>query len=297
MKHRVIGSTTLLAAALLGGCSSAPVADGRLQIVPFERTRHAMGRAEAMYQTGRYYQGQVRYTHAIEAYRKALAENPDHVDALNALAVAHASLGQHAEAEQAFQQAIALAPDAAYLYNNLGYAYLRAGRIEEGQVALARALDLAPDNARYTANFAQATEALAELRRSQRALAQAARPDAGARDGGAPLRLEVANGNGIRGMAARTAGLLRQFGLPSARLTNDRPFRHTQTEIQYVAGRQDSAQQVSKLLPVTSQLVEMPALQRGIEVRVVIGHDLPDHALRRALREWPTRRAEGGNPA
>ena len=69
----------------------------------------------------------------------------------------------------------------------------------------------------------------------------------------------MANGNGIRGMAARTAGLLRQFGLPSARLTNDRPFRHVQTEIQYLAGRQDSALQVSALLPVASRSAEMTA--------------------------------------
>lgn len=260
--------TTSLPALLLAGCTAAPVADGRLQIAPVERIRHAMHRSDALYQTGRYFQGQIRYEQAIAAYREALAANPDHVPALNGLAVVHASLGRFAEAEAHFQQALALAPGQAYLYNNLGYAYLRAGRVEAAQAALAKAVALAPDDDRYAANFALATETLA--RRHAPAIPVAS----GAPATAAPPRLEIANGNGVRGSAARTAGLLRQHGLPAARLTNERPFLQQHTEIHYLAGRRDDAQRIDHLLPVDARLVEIRAMQRGTELRIVLGHDL-----------------------
>lgn len=316
---RTLFTTTAILSALLAGCSAAPVADGRLHIVAVERVQHGMARAEAMYRTGRYFQGQIRYEQAVAAYRAALAENPDHVEALNGLAVIAASRGQFADAERRFQQAIALAPAAAYLLNNLGYAYLREGRSVEAQVALARAVDLAPDNAHYRANFAQATEVLAQHKRMQHQArpnmapqptvsetARAPAPSvsvsapvaaAGAAAPARPPRLEVANGNGVRGMAARTAGLLREIGLPASRLTNERPFRRWRTEIQYLAGHEAQARQVDMLLPVNTRLVEIPALQRGVELRVVIGHDLRDGALHKAAAAPPRRLAQPGGPA
>lgn len=281
---RTLCAGSLLVAAALSGCNAVPVADGRMHILPVERVRHAMPRADAMYQTGRYFQGQIRYDRAQQAYREALAENPDHVLALNGLAVIEASLGRFSDAEVHFQQAIALAPDAAYLYNNLGYAYLRADRPEEGQTALARARDLDPDNRHFAANFADATEALARHRQQLAAAESTSKnsqsPMTGMTDALAPPRLEIANGNGIRGMAARTAGLLREFGMPTRRLTNAQPYRQWRTEIQYLAGRESDALRVEQILPIDARLVEMTAMQRGIELRLIVGHDLSIGAIR-----------------
>lgn len=297
---RTAFAISAIAAVVLSGCTAAPIADGRLHISPVQRVQHAMHRADAMYHTGRYFQGQIRYEQAQQAYREALAANPDHVPALNGLAIIAASQGRFAEAERHFQQAIALAPNDAYLYNNLGYAYLRADRPDEGQTALARAVDLDPDNPHYTANFATATEHLAQRR--QRLAAASARDavrkeaEAAARriDDADGLLLEVANGNGVRGMAARTAGLLKEFGLPAARLTNARPYRQWQTEIQYLAGHAHEADRVRELLPVAARLVETPAMQRGIELRVVVGHDLRSPAALHALSDAPLRLALAG---
>lgn len=280
--RRPLFATSAAFAAILCGCSAAPIADGRFNILPIERVQHAMSRAEAMYHTGRYFQGQIRYDQALRAYRAALEENPDHVAALNGMAVVEASLGQFADAETHFRQAIALAPDAAYLYNNLGYAYLREGRATEGQVAIARALELEPDNPHYAANFDTATEAIAHRRQQAATLAHFGERDAEDRAEAKSAttdrhsRIEIANGNGIRGMAARTAGLLRDFGLPAARLTNARPYRQWQTEIQYLAGHELEADRIEALLPVDARLVEISAMQRGIEVRLIVGHDLRD---------------------
>ena len=290
---RTAFATTAIAAFLLSGCTAAPIADGRPHILPVERVQHAMNRADAMYHTGRYFQGQIRYEQAQQAYREALALNPDHVPALNGLAIIAANQGRFAEAERHFQQAIALAPNDAYLYNNLGYAYLRADRPDEGQTALAKAVDLAPDNPHYAANFAKATEALA-LRRHKLAAERAHKastPEAAPRQSAdeSNLLLEVANGNGVRGMAARTAGLLREFGLPATRLTNARPYRQWQTEIQYLAGHEQEAILVQAALPVAARLVEIEAMQRGIELRVVVGHDLRSPAALHVRSDEPLR--------
>lgn len=280
-------AATAIAAFVLSGCTASPIADGRLHISPVQRVQHAMHRADAMYHTGRYFQGQIRYAQAQDAYREALSANPDHVPALNGLAIIAANQGRFAEAERYFQRAIALAPDDAYLFNNLGYAYLRADRPVEGQTALAKAVDLDPDNPDYTANFAKATEALALHRQQlaaeharQSAMVQTAALQATTEN---DLRLEVANGNGVRGMAARTAGLLKAFGLPAVRLTNARPYRQSQTEIQYLAGHEHEAALVQTALPVAARLVEIATMQRGIELRVVVGHDLRSPAALHAL--------------
>lgn len=146
------------AVALLGCASMAPELPAP-RPAPFvkavQSVRHGMD-ADAHYRTGRYFQGQARLDLAADAYRRALAGQPSHVDALNALGTVH-SLQQEPElAERAFALALQADPLAAHVHNNLGYHLLRNGRGAEAIVAFERARELDPGNADTRSNLARA---------------------------------------------------------------------------------------------------------------------------------------------
>lgn len=75
----------------------------------------------------------------------------------------------------------------------------------------------------------QVSAGLVELARVP-APAAAATPDAAPAVAG--LRLEVSNGNGVRGMAASVARRLRAQGMPVARLSNTLPFNVQETRVE-----------------------------------------------------------------
>ena len=96
----------------------------------------------------------------------------------------------------------------------------------------------------------------------------------------APFGLEVANGNGVTGMARRTGGLLAAVGLPAARLTNQKPFTQQSTEIHYREGYAPIAAALGARLPSAPALIRSDRLRPGTDVRLVLGRDLPpDMAL------------------
>jgi tetratricopeptide (TPR) repeat protein len=88
------------------------------------------------------------------------------------------------------------------------------------------------------------------------------------------IRLELSNGNGIGGAAARLKQWLTAEGLPVERLTNQRPFDQQHTLIQYRAGHQEAALRVAKALHMSTQLSDSPSTGLKSDVRVVLGHDL-----------------------
>jgi tetratricopeptide (TPR) repeat protein len=275
-------------------------------VTPLERTEHSIDRAAALYQTGRYFQGQNRYEPAIAAYQQLLGLIPDHVDAHNALAVIYATLGDYQQAERHFKAALSVAADAGYLYNNLGFLYLSQGRDAEALATLERAKQLSPDNERVVANLS-----LAAFRVGQQVAAGAAQgrssedplgkplivesvPTAGGGGVAEPLlvKLEVANGNGIRGMAKQTARWLNHHGFPTARLTNQKPYRQEVTEIQYAQGLEAEAVRLGAALPGNAVLVAVDGLQRGVQVRIVVGHDLGVKQSRLVAASEPLRLAQ-----
>lgn len=88
------------------------------------------------------------------------------------------------------------------------------------------------------------------------------------------VRLELSNGNGIEGAAARLKQWLTAEGLPVERLTNQRPFDQQHTVIQYRAGHQEAARLVARTLKMTTELGATPSTGLRSDVRVVLGHDL-----------------------
>jgi Tfp pilus assembly protein PilF len=131
---------------------------------------------DALYQLGRYYQGQRRYELAAEAYHKALATDGSFVEAHNGLGVIYSMQGRYDEAITEFRTAISQAPKAGHLYNNLGHALYLQGAYAEAVSALKQAVTLDPDNPRTLNNLALAYAKAGEPDKSRQVFAEAAKP-------------------------------------------------------------------------------------------------------------------------
>ncbi len=106
------------------------------------------------------------------------------------------------------------------------------------------------------------------------------------------VRLEVSNGAGVTQLARRTADRLAPTGVITARLTNAKPYRQVRTEIQFLAGQDLAAQALQARLPVTAKAVTSSELQRGVQIRLVLGHDVAGRAMAAWLDEKTVRVAQ-----
>jgi tetratricopeptide (TPR) repeat protein len=149
---------------LLDGCASyqKEAGDGSWNMQPTLSVRHSNESPEALYQLGRYYQGQQRHEQAIAAYQKSLASNPAYVEARNGLGVVFSQMGRYAEAIVQFRMAIQQEPAAAHIRNNLGYALFLQGLHAEAAAELEQAVKLDPSNQRAHNNLRQALEKAAQ---------------------------------------------------------------------------------------------------------------------------------------
>ena len=95
-------------------------------------------------------------------------------------------------------------------------------------------------------------------------------PESHASVRGCPV--EVSNGAGRNGMAARFQKFLDDRGQSVRRLTNDRSFANSRTTIFYRPGHQEGAREIAELLSVPV-ILEIADLDR-CDVRVRLGHDL-----------------------
>lgn len=328
-------SFTALAAALaLLGCATPSTRQSAgPQVRPVQSVRHGID-AQTAYRTGRYFQGQVRFDDALEAYRQVLAVQPDHADALNALGVIHSLQNRPELAERSFRAALAAAPQSAQVHNNLGYHLMRNGRLAEAMVAFEQARAIEPGNEFAAANLAAARAELGLAPEAAVAAAAAAAPVVAAaptadppaalldrvsegvwtlraameppaartappppqlaaaievypRSAVAPAvarapaqqgRFEIANGNGVPGLARRLSMVLAPQGFERARLTNERPFNVATSRVQYVAGAERMAHDINATLPVQLPLAQVAQLERNARVRIVLGKDFPPKA-------------------
>ena len=97
-----------------------------------------------------------------------------------------------------------------------------------------------------------------------------------------PPRIEIANGNGVTGMAARLGAFLRANGLVDrALLSNVPPFDVSTTVVHYRAGFRDAAQQIVTRAPYRMELAAEAGGAFNADIRVVLGRDV--RAVGRAL--------------
>lgn len=336
----LLGCAQLMPGAPLAGSALTP-ARGQASAVPVKVAQApvinpAMPSSAALFSMGLTAHGAGQLTLASQHYEEALKLAPEHVGALNALAVIYAQSDRTDEALTLFARASSLAPGVAHVHNNTGYALLRAGRLDEAEIALDKARELDPSNAQTQQNLTL----LASAKARHQSAGLTVPPEPGGKDGPrlvvvapnvfelqvptsttaeatAPVqreatvssgkdlspgsainnefmprlaamsasaelrgvRLEVSNGVGIRRLARRTADRLATEGVVTARLTNALPYRQVRTEIQFVAGQSLAAQALQSRMPVATQAVPANRLNAGVQLRLVLGHDMAGRAI------------------
>jgi len=90
-----------------------------------------------------------------------------------------------------------------------------------------------------------------------------------------PARIDVANGNGINGMAKAMRGQLRAVGVQVATISNWSNFHQPVTRVLYREGHELAARELAQRLPVQAELVAVARLPRADrDVMVVLGLDM-----------------------
>lgn len=146
------------AAAILAG-HAVPAAAQQFQdmkVEPVMAVRHSLPGVDAWYQLGRQHQEGDRLDQARDAFLQVLEQEPDHVNARNALGAVYSMQGKLDEAVAQFQKVLASHPGLPYVYNNLGFAYYLKNDYPKAVIAFANALVLEPHNARAYGNLNQA---------------------------------------------------------------------------------------------------------------------------------------------
>src|SRR6187399_1935615 len=91
----------------------------------------------------------------------------------------------------------------------------------------------------------------------------------------APPRIDIVNGNGVIGMAARLSAFLRANGLVHrALLSNAMPFNISSTVVHFRAGFRDAAQQIVARAPYRMELAAEAGGAVNADIRVVLGRDV-----------------------
>jgi Flp pilus assembly protein TadD len=83
--------------------------------------------------------GQNQFEAAIAEYRLALAEKPDWVEVIHALATSQSKLGKQDEAIATLQRVIELTPNDPFAFTSLSIFLQRQGKIPEAENASAKA--------------------------------------------------------------------------------------------------------------------------------------------------------------
>ncbi|MEI6051336.1 MAG: tetratricopeptide repeat protein [Opitutaceae bacterium] len=357
---------------LLTACDSKEIIDkAPIKVTPIS-VESSSDNPEAMYQMGRYYQGQKRYDLAIDAYRKALDVSSNFVEALNGLGVIYSKQRKYDEAIEAFQSAIRLNPKAAHILNNLGYVYFLQGRYSESLLTLEQSVAIDPLNKHALINIGTVYAKTGHITDAEKAFSRAVdvpsqvvnadsvisnpsvdslssssktpiylgevhqteeqslslpksilviRSASGsmqsiykAREGRdhvtllqvspyvyeihlklsqpktlekkvvgevkKSLGIEVSNGNGVTGMARKVSELLKNQGYDPSRLTNQKPYNITNTQIQYRKGYEVEAEHLQAVFSQTSALIKRNDMRSDINLRILLGKDI---ALKRTL--------------
>lgn len=360
--HCVIATALLLAAT---GCAT-PDTEGpqAWKIAPVFSVKHAVQSSQGYYTLGRYHDGSKAWRQAADAYRKAIAIDAYNIEAYNALGVALAQSGRHADAETVLRQAVALAPELAHVRSNLGYVLMLAGKPDEAVLELKAAVLQDRGNPTAMANlrdavaqrdavrnigaatkpvviaFSNSAETVMVSRTasvSPAAMVKVDVPTAAEvtkpvesgevpaltklavlrvidqptiawgqqsavvavpdpvvnRASVVPLlpvpltfaamgrvgagkqvsKLEVSNGNGTAGMAARVGRWLAAHGLQASSLTDQRPYTQVQTLVQFRNGHEEAAMRVARSLPGGGKALLVPTQGLRADVRVVLGRD------------------------
>ena len=110
--------------------------------------------AEPHYNLGVILGRQGRLDEAASSYERALVLRPDHAEAHNNLGIVRRAQGRYGEAETSFRNALAARPNHAKAHYNLGVTLQHQGRLEEAAASYRSAIAIKPDYAEAHYNLA-----------------------------------------------------------------------------------------------------------------------------------------------
>jgi len=197
-------------------------------------------------------------------------------------------VGPQAAAIAALGQACLLDPTSAERWEQLGAALEAGGEHERAATMFKQAAALRAHDVRR--DYALVKEAAAQASAMTTATVDASMPRTEVRQVGAALvevlrvaggeqavaeshgvKLEISNGNGVAGAAARLARTLDAEGIKATRLTNLKPFVVSISRIEYQRGQQLLAQALSQRLGLPLQV--QGDKQAYADMRIVLGRD------------------------
>lgn len=251
--------------------------------------------ARSHYRLGIFYLRQGQYSDAATAFSKAIKTDPNNIKAYNGLAVSYDGMGMYKAAQRVYGAALARHPDEAYLHNNIGCSHLLQDDPAKALASFTRARQLDRENNRIRNNRALVLakskmnnkptgpvifEAETGRPSAKKALA-AGPPQKKVRQEGVScleerkaFRVEVANGNGIRGMAGRSAAYFRKKGITVKHVTNAEHFKFQQSLIVYKEGFLREAYLVAAMIPGFQEMKKIPAdARQRVDVKVILGRD------------------------
>jgi len=251
--HRTHHPVTFAVLLMLAGCAAPPERAAQpWRMQPLWRVDEPPLRSMApgYAALARKYEGEGRLQQAAEAYRKAAVADPARADYREAFDAVQARMEPAAIAA-----AVADAPRAMLvLQSTPTVPALTLGSDEDAMRAMARA----------RATAAVVPQLAPPVVASPQANEPASVPDL--------ARVEIVNGNGVRGAAARLRDALGTG--PKTRLLNRAPYREASTTIEYRPGFSEQARALARRMPVGTRLIASHALGTRADVRVVLGRDL-----------------------
>ncbi len=157
-----LASAALLIA--LSGCGGSPWSDWR----PSMKTTPESSFTADMtpYERGKRHFEAGHLGLALQSLRRALAEQPDSVETLNAVAAAYDRLGRFDLAGRYYRRALSVAPRSAQTLNNMGYSFMLQGRLDDASRYLERARALNNAHETIAANLT-VVQRLAGAKREQ----------------------------------------------------------------------------------------------------------------------------------
>jgi tetratricopeptide (TPR) repeat protein len=239
------------------------------------------------------YSEQGRYDEAVSEFNAAIEQQPTAGYLHNNLGYALLLEGLNQEALSALETAVRLEPDNEKAAFNLQFAQVRLGMSlqvhpqtsAETRRSSEQGLPAASPQPN-TGNMVLVSVApnIYELKEREETTPlqppmveqelRAAEPVRKARN----FQVEVANGNGTKGMARHVAGILDRRGIHANRITNHVTFRQATTQIQYRHGYQAQAVALRDAFPAQIKAVPNSALRKDIHVRVLLGQDAAQFA-------------------
>jgi tetratricopeptide (TPR) repeat protein len=102
--------------------------------------------SKEFYRQGNKFYGQRKYAQAIDAYTKAIENNPNDFGLYNNRGIAYHATEEYEKAIADYNKAAELNPNDDSAYNNRGAAYEDTGNIEQAIADYRKAIELDPDN-------------------------------------------------------------------------------------------------------------------------------------------------------